>query len=254
MIVHEARPGAGKLQRAVVICLLCILPALSPHLIHAQGNASGRRSAAGVAISGASPGSAAPRLGDYRRLEIFIYDYAGVPVRARERAEDEASYILGKTGLHAEWLVCVNALGPAEVQGGCRQISDSEHLCLLIVPHTGVLPPPAVAYTPLSSGTKGRYITIFYDRILQLADSSGLSLSIVLGCVFAHEMGHVLLGPDSHSPEGIMRALWSREDLKRAGQRRLGFSEEQSMLLQAAVVARNRQDVEHIGQGKDGAR
>ena len=28
----------------------------------------------------------------------------------------------------------------------------------------------------------------------------------ILGCVVAHELGHVLLGPRSHSAEGIMAA------------------------------------------------
>jgi hypothetical protein len=45
-----------------------------------------------------------------------------------------------------------------------------------------------------------------------------VSLDAILGHVAAHEIAHLLLGPHSHSPNGLMRAHWNShtiEDLRR---------------------------------------
>jgi hypothetical protein len=39
-----------------------------------------------------------------------------------------------------------------------------------------------------------------------------------------HELGHLLLGKDSHSSEGVMRPVWQFEDLQQAARGRLGFT------------------------------
>jgi hypothetical protein len=49
----------------------------------------------------------------------------------------------------------------------------------------------------------------------------------ILGHVIAHELGH-LLGLDSHSPTGIMRADWSRTDLEDAFSGNLLFARQRA--------------------------
>ncbi|MEO5822443.1 MAG: hypothetical protein ABIT71_18195 [Vicinamibacteraceae bacterium] len=41
---------------------------------------------------------------------------------------------------------------------------------------------------------------------------TGLPVALILGRVTAHEIGHLLLGTNSHAPTGLMQATW---DLKR---------------------------------------
>lgn len=47
---------------------------------------------------------------------------------------------------------------------------------------------------------------VFADGVKTLAVNKGLSEPPTLGCVIAHEIGHLLLGPDSHADGGIVRA------------------------------------------------
>ena len=35
----------------------------------------------------------------------------------------------------------------------------------------------------------------------------------MLGCAIAHEVGHLLLGPSSHSAGGIMHGEWGSKEL-----------------------------------------
>ena len=41
-------------------------------------------------------------------------------------------------------------------------------------------------------------------------------MPVILGHAAAHEIGHLLLGSNSHSPFGLMRARWSGQDLQNA--------------------------------------
>jgi hypothetical protein len=52
--------------------------------------------------------------------------------------------------------------------------------------------------------------------------------SIVLGPVVAHEIGHLLLGSQAHSPDGIMQAQWRPRDFLTVLSGQSGFSREQS--------------------------
>jgi hypothetical protein len=51
----------------------------------------------------------------------------------------------------------------------------------------------------------------------------------------AHEIGHVLLGPNSHSPSGIMRVQWSAEDFKHFRKKDFCFTPEQTTKLRTEL-------------------
>jgi hypothetical protein len=65
-------------------------------------------------------------------------------------------------------------------------------------------------------------------------------LGTILGHVMVHEIGHLLLGTNSHSASGIMRAQWRNAELLSAGKGALVFAPAQSRRMRqrlAAVVA-----------------
>jgi hypothetical protein len=76
---------------------------------------------------------------------------------------------------------------------------------------------------------------VFYDRVVEQTENLDLR-AVLLGHLMAHETGHLLLGPNSHSPKGIMCAVWRPEELRNAAQGVLLFTPEQSKLLRAKLV------------------
>jgi len=62
--------------------------------------------------------------------------------------------------------------------------------------------------------------------------------AVVLGHLIAHEVGHLLLGPDSHSRRGIMSFPWSKRVLKRIGTAHLAFTEKEAQQIRARLVQR----------------
>jgi hypothetical protein len=63
----------------------------------------------------------------------------------------------------------------------------------------------------------------------------------LLAHAVAHEIGHVLLQQDAHSPTGLMRALWDRNDLQAMMAGQLGFTREESERVRAELLRRGDQ-------------
>jgi hypothetical protein len=80
---------------------------------------------------------------------------------------------------------------------------------------------------------------IFYDQAKELAVDKKLILPQILGSVTAHELGHLLLGANRHSTSGLMRAVWSREELLAANLSGLHFSNSERTRIQNSVFARH---------------
>ena len=55
----------------------------------------------------------------------------------------------------------------------------------------------------------------------------------LLGCVIVHELGHLLLGRDSHSATGLMSAVWQVNELRQASQGILFFTDNQQNRIRA---------------------
>ena len=94
----------------------------------------------------------------------------------------------------------------------------------------------AAMVTP--QGTSVAYV--FYRQVLAQATDHRASISLVLACAMAHEIGHLLLPDRSHSESGLMRACWRRNDFHLADRSQLRFSNEQAMLIRAGLDAQPR--------------
>jgi hypothetical protein len=70
--------------------------------------------------------------------------------------------------------------------------------------------------------------TVLFDRVHAYARRYRVRCEVLLGYAIAHELGHLLLPPKSHSTTGLMR---DPIDLEMASARHLRFSTEQAALI-----------------------
>jgi hypothetical protein len=59
----------------------------------------------------------------------------------------------------------------------------------------------------------GELATVFIDRTRRLAADLGIDHRLLLGRTIAHELGHLLLATAKHGNAGLMREIWSRDEL-----------------------------------------
>jgi hypothetical protein len=77
----------------------------------------------------------------------------------------------------------------------------------------------------------GTYASVFLSRVKDAAAEANVPRDIVLAYAIAHEVGHLLLGANAHTPQGLMKATWGLAEYEAMYQKRLHFNEEQSHQL-----------------------
>src|SRR5689334_18016613 len=89
---------------------------------------------------------------------------------------------------------------------------------------------------------RGDHAGVFYSRIVKVAGnptrSVGASEPEILGHVISHELGHLLLHTNMHSPGGLMAADWTPQDFYAIRHSKLLFTQSEAAILRRAVVRR----------------
>jgi hypothetical protein len=171
------------------------------------------------------------------QVTVSVYDDAGVSSEILAHAEGQAGRIFGQAGVNINWLNCSSSISthctaPLETGGPVR-------LNLRIIPNAAVSTGEqifGVAY--LAPDGTGKYGDVFWLRTKDLQTDSKVNLASILGSVMAHEMGHLLLGSNSHAISGIMLAHWGPNELRRIGMGSLLFLPGQGRRMRARVSQR----------------
>ena len=152
------------------------------------------------------------------------------------RAEREAGRILGKAGMQAVWLEC--PVGPStEAPQGPQKAPEATDLRLRVLasPIQNKFQDTVFGFTvhPVLA-------SVYYDYALRRAksDDAEFEIPIILGCTIAHELGHLLLGTNSHSDTGIMQPRWEPNQFRQLMMGTLLFTADQSKLMRVEAQAR----------------
>jgi hypothetical protein len=161
-------------------------------------------------------------------LRISVYNDAGIPYGTLKDAENVSSQIFKESGIHIVWLNCFVREKPSNFGAMCEQAVSKGLLHVRVGRHSLNLRDSVLGISYLSDDGEGSQADIFYEAIEQLYPNTAVQPAIILGHVMAHEIGHLLLGTNSHSPWGIMCAHWHKQELDRASLGMMTFNESQS--------------------------
>jgi hypothetical protein len=84
----------------------------------------------------------------------------------------------------------------------------------------------------------GTYASVFLASVQDQAAEANVPWITVLAYAAVHEIGHLLLGNQTHTLRGLMKANWGREDYAGMDQNRCHFSSEQILQLTLRYGAR----------------
>jgi hypothetical protein len=133
------------------------------------------------------------------RIVLHVDNYAGISPAERSATEVEVTRIYIRAGVNILWATGDDQADAAGLHVRVQLLSRSMAI--------GKINRDGLIDTVLGKAAReaGRAY-IFTDRILNLAVREGEPFRLALGRVIAHEVGHLLLPPHSHSERGIMRA------------------------------------------------
>jgi hypothetical protein len=166
------------------------------------------------------------------QLHVRVYDNTQRPHGQLAAALRQTGHLLAAVGLDVHWLDCSPA-AQAPVESNAQAASCGEPLAegelALRIVH---VPPPRGDEGPLPLGDSlidrrlglGVLATIYYERVEWLARDSLVTTQVVLARAVAHEIAHLLIGSSEHAERGLMRPLWSRQDLQRNRSADWGFT------------------------------
>lgn len=190
-------------------------------------------------LLGASVSAMARQAPEFK-VTLCVYDYAGLPAGLLKRALKHTQAILGDAGVALVPVTCTQQ----ETSGACHQDPSPLNVSLRVVRG----PIPGSSAEAAGSET-GPYIAVNYSRVEYVAKNYGVFPDRILGCVIAHELGHVLLGSNSHSSTGIMTAHWTGVDLQTMHWSLLWFAPSQKERLRTYLISQQQPKIsEHKSQ------
>ena len=168
----------------------------------------------------------------WTELTVRVYDSARLHPPLTRAALDIAARTLSPASVEVTWVWCSGGAdrrcavpaGRGEVmvrliRSATPASSHDAHTLgtALVDPHTG----------------SGVLATVYVERVEYLARVAGADLATLLGRAIAHEIGHLLLGHSAHGLHGLMRPLWTRDEVKRNASADWGFAPPELLAIRA---------------------
>jgi hypothetical protein len=171
------------------------------------------------------------------KVQLSLFNDAAAPPDVIAAAQSRASHVLENAGVEVEWLPC----GAREKTDFTPAIPDCSsfawpgHLSVRIVRRGTSVSDDVFGMSFLDESGEGVYATIYYGNLIRSGAHPALSDADMLGFAIVHEVGHLLLGPQSHSPHGVMKGDWKKATLLAASQGKLFFSESEASLMRTRL-------------------
>ena len=172
---------------------------------------------------------------------IRSYNNFGVPAPDLAAARQDAEAILQQAGVDIVWADCwVGDRQPATAPARCHEpVGGDIVLRLQKTREADRSKFVSMGFSLVGiAGAAPFLATVYVDRVESVARGAGIDARRVLGLAIAHEIGHVLLNNNTHAPSGLMRADWSRNELRRKDAAAWQFLDTEAAHVRAAALER----------------
>ncbi len=183
---------------------------------------------------------------------IRSYNYAGVPEAELARARATAGRIFEQAGIEVRFVDCetssiVNRPSSIVDEREClAPLREGSEFVLRLRSSAGDSPASVPRNIAMGSTIVdhdsgiGALTTVDPTLVAAIAHTASADYATLLGRAIAHEIGHLLMGHSRHSRNGLMRAIWSQEELR--GMRPAGwrFSPAEAAQMRQGLASRSR--------------
>jgi hypothetical protein len=178
-------------------------------------------------------------------LLVRIYDNAGVLATELSAALWTTHDILRRADLAVDWVQC-RARRDGPVPAACDQPLSGGDVVVRLIEGSDKeggsdnenRERRALGYSLFDANGASGFATVYVDRVDWLARRAQHPRAPVLGRAIAHEIGHLILRSNAHTETGIMREVWTAEQVVRNRREDWTFSPDQSGDLRNARLAK----------------
>jgi hypothetical protein len=159
-------------------------------------------------------------------VRVVIHDSTSVAERTLAEAREFSAVVFRVAGIE------IDSVGDPPT---CAAGGTARAFCVqvLLRPHNQQFEPgnARTMGVALAADANRAVVSVFLDAVADVARRYGQPLGKVLGIALAHEIGHVLLPPPSHSSSGIMQGSWEGDAFRHAIGGDIAFTDRQGALM-----------------------
>jgi hypothetical protein len=169
-------------------------------------------------------------------ITLRITNDAGAGRRTLQQAEKQARSILGRSGVALVWMQCESGKAEWGSANPCqRERGSAEFWMSIVAKKPASAGRDALGFTEQGETRLGGSAGVLYPAAVELSATSQTDPGAILGAAIAHEVGHLILGANAHTPRGVMTARWGLAELERISIGELSFTPDQARSLRAAL-------------------
>ena len=191
---------------------------------------------------------ASPARADANHAAIVVvrtFNYAQVPEGELAGARMTAARIFERAAIAITWIDC---RVPGSDQGAlCTEpLEMGRDLMLRLVDtpsnqNAGTRRALALGTSMLDRERReGVLMTVDLGPMREIAGTTSTEAGTLLGRAVAHEIGHMLLGTGEHARDGLMRALWTKDELRGLKPAHWQFSKHEAAQMRQGLALRTR--------------
>lgn len=189
------------------------------------------------------------------KLDVVVFNDATVDPQTVREAENRAAQIFRTAEIEVHW-IDARWKQPTTLEASATN-ERGVSLDVRILPRSRNLAGEVFGLAFVGKDGRGQQADIFYDGIAKLSGNGAHKAGVLLGAVLAHELGHLLLGSNSHSATGIMQGHWRESNLKLAALGEFGFLTAQAVKMQSRIETIEQEGEPAVGDSRapdDGVR
>jgi len=191
-----------------------------------------------ILFASAVPGaSAAQTSAAGPMVNVLLFNYSIAPAEVLIKGTAEATRIFAGSGITVNWTYCPPHPSADSLRGCEAEPSPGEIRVRVLgrqlnnVFQDGIF---GFAIAPT-------FASVYYESAQTLINTSTDSesyLPMVLGCLMAHEIGHLLRGENQHTVSGIMQSGWDIRQIQQVTKGALQFNPQQAVRMRKAIQTR----------------
>jgi hypothetical protein len=165
-------------------------------------------------------------------IRLRVVNEGALDRRSLMVAQKDLTEIVTRAGVSVIWLNCASGWADWLSAGPCQQEREPYEFWLrLVMRKPAETSENVLGFTELDENLGIRSAGVYYPAAVEAAGKYGLASGEVVGAAMAHEIGHLVLGADAHSREGLMSPDWTRSQFKRLSIGELSFTSSEATLL-----------------------